>query len=91
MLEQLETSNLKPFSDTRGAKGEPCNGQRAERVIEALSAYSKERGDYCPSDDPDSLRDLIADTLHLAHSQGFDLRAIVADALINFRDETGVK
>lgn len=91
MIEQLESSNLKPFSDTRGAKGEPCNGQRAERISDVMPAYSAARGDQCRSTDVDDLRDLITDILHCAHGQQFDLRALVGDAIVNFRDETGVK
>lgn len=91
MLEQLETSNLKPFNAARQVADCPSNGERMERANATLDAYARTRSDAPGGDDADTYRDAIADLLHLAHSYGHDLRAIVADAVINFRDETGVR
>lgn len=66
----------------------PTNAERAASALAAVSAMNKHRGD--PEDEIEleyDMRDLVTNTLHLAHQRGFDIDNLLDGAKMNFDEE----
>lgn len=77
---------FKPNKCVDGKDNSPSNGTRAEWAETAVHAFLGATGE--PDDvDCDSVRDLMADLLHLCDRQGIDARALAGTAVADWERE----